>query len=62
MTLSKVHGKLNDELNVCYVAHVVLLLRILNVLRNDDVEPNLGLMLVENLCYVLSYVEKFISP
>ena len=31
-------------------------------LRNDDVEPYLGLMLVENLCYVLSYVEKFMFP
>ena len=28
-------------------------------LRNDDVEPYLGLMLVENLYYVLNHVNKF---
>ena len=47
-------------MNVCYVSHVFkfLLLQNLNVMRHDDVEPYLGLMLVESLCYVPSYVEK----
>ena len=27
-------------------------------MKHDDVEPYLGLMLVESLCYVPSYVEK----
>ena len=31
-------------------------------LRNDDVELYLELMLVDNLYYVLSHVEKFMFP